>query len=75
MRARRASFAAERHYKPEEAAVQAGVCTMTIRRAIADGAQTRGVAGIHPVRRLGRRYLIPATALQRWLEALPVHGA
>lgn len=66
-------FEAERHYSPDEAAAHAAVCVATIRREIASGAQTSGASGIFPVRRFGRRYLIPATALQRWLDGLPVH--
>lgn len=64
----------ERHYSPEQAAEVCAVCVMTVRRAIAEGARTRGAAGLFPVRRLGRRYLVPASALARWVTALPVHG-
>jgi hypothetical protein len=60
----------EEHLTPADVAERMGVARETVLRAVRRGIATRGAEGIWPVRRLGRRNLLPAGAVNRWLEAL-----
>lgn len=55
----------EEHLSPEQVAVRLGVSVVTVRRAIKSGA-------LSPVRRCGRRLLVPASASRRFLLGLPL---
>lgn len=60
----------EQHYTIDEAASLLAVHRQTVLRLISRGARSRGVAGLYPVFRLGRRVTrIPARAIGRYLEA------
>jgi hypothetical protein len=60
----------EQHYTIAEASKLLAVHPVTVMRLVARGSQSRGVAGLYPVYRLGKRATrIPARAIARFLEA------
>ena len=62
--------AVEQHYTIDQAAELLAVHRATVVRLVSRGAQSRGVAGLYPVYRLGARATrIPARAISRYLEA------
>jgi hypothetical protein len=62
--------AIEQHYTISQAADLLQVHKVTVMRLVARGSQSRGVAGLYPVYRLGKRATrIPARAIARYLEA------
>jgi excisionase family DNA binding protein len=56
----------EEHFSPVQLAGRLGVCARTIGRALAAGHFPRAVF-------LGRRWLIPAGDVERWLAGLRPH--
>ena len=60
----------EQHYTIAEATKLLAEHPVTVMRLVARGSQSRGVAGLYPVYRLGKRATrIPARAIARFLEA------
>jgi hypothetical protein len=64
------THAVEQCYTIEETAKMLAVHRMTVMRLVTRGSRSRGVAGLYPVYRLGKRATrIPARAINRFLEA------
>ena len=60
----------EQHYTIAQAAELLSIHRQTVMRLCASGSRSRGVAGLSPVYRIGRRATrIPARAIARYLEA------
>lgn len=58
----------EQHYSVPQAAGLTTLSRTHIHNLIREGIRSRGRDGIYPVRRLGRRWLIPASSLQKFLD-------
>lgn len=53
----------------EEAAERSSLSAKSVRRAVEEALHTGGVRGLWPLERVGRRVLIPASALDAWLRS------
>jgi hypothetical protein len=59
----------EKRYSVEEAAEVSSLSSKTVRRAVEEALETGGGRGLWPLERVGRRVLIPASALEGWLRS------
>lgn len=57
----------EQHYRYASAAEMLSLSVDTLQRAVAEGERSRGQRGIHPVRRVGKTVLLPASSINKWL--------
>jgi hypothetical protein len=60
----------EEHLRIPELAARLRVSVRYLWQQVKLGAESKGAKGIYPTRRAGKSVLVPASAVNRWLESI-----